>query len=188
MAELKTADFPKRVARKVSALPEADALAIIESLVSVYMLFGRTGKPTSEIVNDDTESILASRDKYSKPILTQREPFATRLESLLSIESLQGAIKALDIITEHQKVFTGARILTDIRPVFTEDVKKTPLAAVIVHNLKLEYFESDENHELFIALDHDDLTKLIESLQRALEKDSTLRRLLANSRLPHIDT
>jgi hypothetical protein len=49
-------------------------------------------------------------------------PFAERLSTLLNLECLLLAARAMDIGTEHDRVFHDARIFTDVRPVFGPDV------------------------------------------------------------------
>src|SRR5688572_11937398 len=83
-AALKDSDLTKRLAKTVPELPEAEASTIIEALLSLYMLVGRTGRSNSEIANDVVDSLQASSDG-STPMIAEREPLKERLEALLSI-------------------------------------------------------------------------------------------------------
>jgi hypothetical protein len=47
------------------------------------------------------------------------------------------AAKAGPVLTEHERIFEDARILTDVRPIFHPDLSEKPNAAVIVHMLRL---------------------------------------------------
>ena len=63
----------------------------------------------------------------------------------------------------------------DLRPVFRTDLGERPPAFVVVHNLKVGYRESGEYREFFVALDTLDVHALKEALDRALEKEKSLR-------------
>jgi hypothetical protein len=71
--------------------------------------------------------------------------------------------------------------LSDIRPVFSEDIQSRPTGAVLVHSLKIEFMESGERKQFFVALDSSDLELMSEVLSRAKQKDLVLRKILADS-------
>ena len=56
-----------------------------------------------------------------------------RLASILNIAPLDLVARAHDVLLEHSQTFSSVRIVSDIRPVFGNDVKDEPLGAVLVH-------------------------------------------------------
>ncbi|MGA8029350.1 MAG: hypothetical protein WB992_19590 [Bryobacteraceae bacterium] len=111
---------------------------------------------------------------------------AATLKALLSIESLRLASKALGLKTDHERLFCGVKIITDIRPVFS-NVQRKPTRVMIGHTLKLEYHENGVHKELYIALEPDDIPKLKTVLERAEAKAISLRDLCANVGLTEFD-
>jgi len=82
--------------------------------------------------------------------------------------------KAADLLAEHSRVFCTARILTDLRPVFSSDVGVRPASFLIIHKLRLGYFENGELHHAYFALDDEDIVELQKTLNRAARKAKTL--------------
>jgi hypothetical protein len=103
---------------------------------------------------------------------------AFSMDSALSLSA-----KALDVMTDHQRVFMSARVLTDLRPIFRFDVSEAPAAMVPVHTLKCTYRSEGVPRDFYVAMDSIDLANLVETLQRALAKDKSLRSLAEGTNL-----
>jgi hypothetical protein len=101
-----------------------------------------------------------------------------RLARLLSIESVAISAKALSILYDYERHVSDFRILTDIRPIFADDVITQPLAALITHALKIQYHETDKLHDFYISLDSADLRDLQSHIERALAKELALQATL----------
>ncbi len=84
--------------------------------------------------------------------------------------------KAQTILWGHGKIYRDAHVLTQIRPVFFKDISVEPGAAVIVHELKINAFEDKEEQSVCLAMDRPQLLALRAVLNRAIEKESTLRK------------
>lgn len=112
-----------------------------------------------------------------------RGTLADRLLRLLEIRSVARVAKAFDMLLEHERVFHSARVITDIRPVFTDDVSEGAVGAVIFHTLKLSVHVASDIEEYYVALDSQDLQRLQQALRRAVEKDRQVRELLAGHQL-----
>jgi hypothetical protein len=109
--------------------------------------------------------------------------------SALSRERTVGtAAKAGPVQTDHERVFCGARILTDLRPIYHFDTSEKPSAATIVHILKITYRDQyDKKSDLFFALDSNDLVTIHKIVERAAEKEKTLRSVMKNSDVTVLD-
>src|ERR1039458_914455 len=116
------ADELARTVAAQSELPNDLILDVIQMLVSLY----RTREPEMPI-----ETFL---DREVKPSLIQANTFSDGKEEAewktlrkfllhaLSLERIIGTTaKAGIILTEHERIFDGARIMTDIRPIFHID-------------------------------------------------------------------
>ncbi len=99
--------------------------------------------------------------------------------------------KIIGVVSDHDHVYCRARILTDIRPVFASSVSEPPAAMVVVHTLRLSYHSSSASGEtqgFYIALDSSDLEELQQQIERAIEKEKTLRSVLSSKQLPVLNS
>ena len=132
------------------------------------------------------KAIEESKSDVLKIPAGRREDLRQRLAKLLGYENSLGVTsKALDVMTEHERILCGARIVTDIRPVFGRPTDK-PTAAVIVHNLKISYHQDDEHREFYVALDTEDVVRLRTLLERAEMKAQSLEALLQRAATPYL--
>jgi 23S rRNA G2445 N2-methylase RlmL len=113
--------------------------------------------------------------------------FRLRLRRLLSLDRTLGiTAKAIDVALEHEHTYCQARVLTDIRPIFTRDLSEQPAGAVIVHSLRLRHHVADSVREFFIAMTQTELDELRNVLYRASDKAATLRELLSAAGIPEL--
>src|SRR5262249_12235531 len=106
------------------------------------------------------------------------------IASILACELSLGAVaKARDIIYENDRVFVDGRILTDLRPVFRANASDPPLAGVVVHTLRITYCSSEGHRRFYAVLDLDDLKKLKTVIERAIQKDNTIRKMADSAKL-----
>ncbi len=104
----------------------------------------------------------------------------TILVDLLSSKILRRAATAIDLTYEYTNLFRRARVLTDIRPIFSESGEEID-GAVISHTLHLVYDSLDGDHELSVALDFLDIKKLKEQCDRAIIKAETSQKVMRDS-------
>jgi hypothetical protein len=105
------------------------------------------------------------------------------LAAALSLERSVGtASKAGPVLTDHERIFDSAKILTDLRPVYHLDVSEKPDAAVIIHMLKITQRDQRGNKaDLFFALDSNDIATMKEIIALAEKKEQSLRGVVENS-------
>ena len=87
------------------------------------------------------------------------------------------AAKALDLSYDCDNLLQRSRVLTDIRPLFTDDAGRIE-GAVVAHTLRLRYDQAGRNEEISFSLDAADLRQLVVHCDRALLKEKTARRFL----------
>lgn len=85
----------------------------------------------------------------------------------------------LDLMYEHENLLQGVRVVTDIRPVFSEDADRID-GSVVSHTLRLRYDSTEGDHSISIAMDESDLRELEKQCKRALLKAQTARNLMAD--------
>jgi hypothetical protein len=175
------------VQKAVSKIASDDVEVLLRTIFSLHVTYRHSSRKLN-IFLDDIVYAIKNSDKYSKNFLnTDWVKFHGTLENLFAIESLICLSKAVDIVAEHACIYTGSRVLTDIRPVF--GVNESAISALFVSNiLKLEYYEDGDERELFIALDEDDIKNLIETLQRAQGKAKAIKATIVVEKIPYIES
>ncbi len=95
---------------------------------------------------------------------------------MLACESSLGITgKAQDVMWGHGRVFRGANVVTQIRPIFSHDVSAPAKDAVLVHDLKIDYREDNAEGSWLVTLDSGRIRELMQVLERALKKEETIR-------------
>jgi hypothetical protein len=88
---------------------------------------------------------------------------------------------------DHERVFYHARILTDARPVYGTDPSSTPSAVVISHTLKLSFSKDDGFGDFYIVLDRDDIEYLQDLIERAQQKEESLKKIFETVNVPIVE-
>lgn len=185
---LRIADLASRVLKKSGLDAEVveDALLVA---VSLYATREAAGLTVEEFIEDTINALNASGDaELEIKADEQVASFIVFLKAVLSQDRALGlTAKARRVAQEHEHLYCHSRIYSDIRPIFDVGTNQKLGAAVIVHNLKLHYHLDDSDDTIFIAIDRQDLVKLKKEVDRALEKDATLRAFLEKASIPVLD-
>jgi DNA-binding transcriptional ArsR family regulator len=153
---------------------------IIEALLSLITLLPEEGNGAEQLASD----VAYSQDLEIDD--APRAEFSARLQAMLEIESLAVAARASDVVTEYGRVFHDARILNDLRPVFGPDPKQGPKAATLIATLKIDYHPPRGSLDSeFYALEHADLLRLRDVVDRAIAKHASLRHVMDKMSLPY---
>ncbi|MEH2242057.1 hypothetical protein [Nostoc sp.] len=180
-------DLASIVASQVQALTLEEVEDLIEALISLYNFRDSFDAPTNKIVEGISQAV---QDDEDLPNLSggEKQEFERRLAALLEFDSVLGVTsKAIDVMRDHERIFTRSRVLTDMRPIFEVDLEKGPAAVVIVHMLKIQYADLDGTHEFFVALDSIDLEELRQQLDRAEKKGKSIKLMLDRANIPYLN-
>ena len=171
------------IGSEIPDIPASDLRMIVESLTSLYRLRVRSERPAPRVAADIAASV-----REFEP--SAGPAFEKRLANLLPLPVLNVAsVKAKELRAEGERTFCDAKILTDVRPVFGDGDDTSVTASIIVHTLKLGFHvsgpASESHRELLISLDSKDISGLKKVLERAEDKEKSLKQLLntANIRL-----
>src|SRR6266496_699761 len=178
---LTSRQFTKKVVEKVQGLAEIDLQSILRAVFIFYSIGQRPERSIApqELAEGVTNSSAVSKSADFPP--EKKKKLSDRLTRLLQINgALSVTSKAIDVMTEHDRVFCGARILSDIRPVFSETLENAA-AAVIIHNLEIGYHQDGTHHDFYVALDTEDIQKLKQVIDRAEKKTIALKSILKKS-------
>lgn len=104
------------------------------------------------------------------------EILAKRVTKLLLMKkSLGVTAKAERISSSHQNVLNESEIFTDIRSIFIDSVVDNESIGAVYHTLKLSYFSSGSEKEIYVALDKDDLDQLAKLISIAEKNEEVLK-------------
>jgi len=170
------------VAQIKSPSPELDE--IVQTLTALSSARVTADASLEEFAKDVAKSVSRRKDK---PKDYDQAAFEHRLTSLLSTDSITLSARAADIQHDYQRIFASARIVSDIRSVFGTATIDT-VGAMIVHNLKVTYFEEGRIREAFFALDNADLATLRKVVDRAELKTAKLEHVIKQSGLQYFES
>ena len=178
---------PPNLAAQIQAqapIPSLELDPIIQTLVGLSS--ARVSSDVS-LENFSRDVARSFAERRNKPKDYDESSFTQRLMSLLGIESLALSARAADIQHDYEKVFASARIISDIRSVFgTSNVEIS--GAMIVHNLKVTYFEEGRIREVFFALDNADLVNLRKVIDRAEVKTAQLEGAIKKADIQYFES
>lgn len=83
--------------------------------------------------------------------------------------------KAQGVMWGQGRVFQRAQTLSQVRPIFPSDVSSDAETAVIVHELRIDYREGGYESAWSVVLDRHQVANLIHILDRALQKETSIR-------------
>jgi hypothetical protein len=159
---------------------------IIRALAGLYTARTFTGLSTSDFADVAFQAV---EDKGLKP--SEPESWARFKENLVELLKLEGSLavasKAQDVVTEQDRIFSQARILSDVRSIFKDDPEAMPSAVAIIHTLRIHYHQSGDLKSFFVAMDDQDLRKLKDAIDRAQKKSVTLRSVAKSANIPVIN-
>ena len=172
-----------------SGLPYPLTLGINRVLASLY-LTRDWREPIEAFVDREVLSALKAAQTFSVEAAdAEWKKLREFFVAALPIERTVGtAAKAGTVLTQHERVFIGARIMTDLRPIFHLNVSEKPDVAVVVHMLKItERDDFGHKHDQYFALDSNDIRAMKEIIERALKKEETLKGIMKDSGVSVLD-
>ncbi len=105
-----------QVSTTAQEVSKAQAEGILQTVLSLYSAQRQYGFDSEQLLRNIGLSIESQLPKE------QSSRALERLKSLLNDnEALSLISKAMDVCTEHDKLFRSVRIITDVRPIFRDD-------------------------------------------------------------------
>lgn len=143
-----------------------------EAVIGIHFLSASGQRSAKDLADDISLAISKTGDDED---IAQR---VEKLTAILAVPSLKASAKAWSLVDEHDKIYIGSRVLTDVRPIFDDSIGDPLKASLVTHTLKVTARVNGSPKNYFIACDNDDIGDLIKNLQRALDKASFLRRII----------
>ena len=121
----------------------------------------------------------------ASPDLGLAEPdqarLAQRVQALATRSPTRLLHKSMSLLQEHDSLFLDTKIVTDIRPVFGDEVSDGAETAVLTHSLKIDFVRAGRRDYFYVALDQDDLLRMKEAIDRAIAKTASLTKTLKSA-------
>lgn len=152
------------------------AEAIVRQLLQLQNAARRTGYSVEELTEIQSRQLESNFPSGSNE-LSLLLPGLAILNKLSSVQAIARTAKAIELSYDSDNLLQRTRILTDVRPLFTEDAQSVD-GAIVAHTLRLRYDSAGVDHELSLALDNSDLRRLIQDCERALLKEQTAQNKL----------
>lgn len=157
---------------RIAQLPEElDAPSLIEALIGLEVT--RLGPPLVDrrsAADQVARSLEAGEDQLNGSSL------AERIEATLGSAAILHRAKAYLLQLEHDRVYLGARVITQLRPIFDDDATQGPRGAIMTHVLRVDTFARGQRGESFyFGMDDDDLDELKAVVDRAIDKRGSTR-------------
>lgn len=155
-----------------SVLPEqSDVNRFLAHLFSLYTLQRLRDLKPNEVLEGLQYAIerLTEEQRWAPDKMELWRKIQPELCDLLSVRNVMTVTKALELAFEYANILQTTHIITDIRPIFDAEATAI-LGAVVSYTLRLYYDNTEGNHSISIALDHEDLEKLTYQCDRAMKK------------------
>lgn len=142
-----------------------------KALFSLGQLLLKSAEPLEDLVRNITDSIVDKNGEMDGELLENN-----LLIILKNAGNLKKTFKIYQLLSENAHTYRSAKIVTDIRLVFGDNLENAADSGVIIHQLKLEYLKDNHKQSFFISLDSGDVQRLLETLNRAIEKENCIKR------------
>ncbi len=178
--------FPKTIEeefKKLFADVGYDAKIIVRQLFHLYKLRRQSELEPKAIFEGLLNGISEAEGslKWEKEEIDNWKRLKPQIIELLSLPLLEVAFKATELTTEYDNILQNTVVLTDIRPIYNETATEIE-GTLVTFTLRLQYFDKNRGSEVIsLALDIDDVKKMIKSGQRAIEKAKTAKEFLIDN-------
>jgi hypothetical protein len=186
---LSLAILARHVSTKLT-IPRKQLTEILLVLAGMYLTCQTNGRSREEFV-DAVLTAARRLDQFQSSEIDWDHARGFLIALLRCDRSLGATTKANGVYYEYERTFAKARILTDIRPIFGDNVDEPPNAAVVVHTLRITYATphgQEEPSAFYVALDASDLKQLQEQITRALTKEQSVSKSLDAIKLQVLST
>jgi hypothetical protein len=157
----------RRVIAETTGAPQATDAAW-RAIPALAIAFRRFNVPASDLLDSIRESLVVQG--WNEDQLRTWHECRPVIEKLLLSPAVGLPAKARELAFDFERIYSRARILTDIRPVF-DDARNEIAGANITQTLRLEYTSRNgSSTSLSLALDMSDIEALRKCCDDALRK------------------
>jgi hypothetical protein len=177
------------VADKLKTINADEGYSLLEAVIFLFYFLASRAGSRDVLLKEVTTGITTSGDEKQPKLAPPAIPnFQKNLNRFLSLSKVVHTAQALAVATDSQRLYSESKILSDLRPVFGNEVTSPPLGIVILHSLKIQFAEDGSEKEFFVGLNSADLRELQACIARALDKEASLRQFIEQSKMTLFET
>ena len=177
-------DVERIVLANAALATESDEVktAVFEVVGGIHSLLQTTNTSVNQLIADISEAYLATVEDEDGQAHTGRkiENLQNNLRLILRVKQVYASTKALTLLNDEERLFLRSKIVTNVRPIFEEDVALPIIGSIITHSLKISVRSNGNNEHYYFALDSRDLLELRDSIDRAISKTNALSKSISS--------
>jgi hypothetical protein len=152
---------------------------ILRPLLALHAIIRQRQVTADDVVDAVRHCIETSAPPWTLAELEKWRLVEPPFKELLKSPVVRLVSNTLDLMYEYANLLQSSRIVTDIRPVFSDAGDRID-GCVISHTLRLRYDSTEGDHGISIAMDEGDIRELARQCNRALDKAQTAQSLMTN--------
>lgn len=181
---LDTAGLAARIGEQIKTDPARLELAFDRVLIPLSGVRAELRMPAKPFVRLLTDLIQEQGKGWLDANRDRWERVVPAVELLVGPGNLFEQLnKAYRLIAERPALVEGVRVLTELRPVYDDDVAAVH-AYLITSTLAVSYQEFGQQKQVHLTMDRADLLRLREQVERGLKKIQLLERQVARLEVP----
>jgi hypothetical protein len=153
--------------------------ALMRQALGLYALMTQLNLSLDDLFSGLRRGLESGDARWTPEEITAWAERESALRELVGSEVIRIVGKTLDLSYEYANVLQTARIITDVRPVFTPDAKSID-GAVISHKLFIRFDNVEGQKTFTMTLDEADVKRLRNQCERALLKTNTIAEQLSS--------
>ncbi len=165
--------FATQVLQEIRGIPNADdILQMVLSLCGVRFDLRLSAK---SFVEEIRSAAKATGSAAIDPDQLDWDTLSKKLEQLFSDESsVCETAKLRGLSWDRPNVYSEAKLISDLRPVFGTEVTEPPQLFLMAHSLRITFHDGERIREMFFSLEPKDLRALNGEVARALSKEEAI--------------
>ena len=152
--------------------------SILRQMLPLASLKRRKKLESVAIVEAIRDGLKAATPKIDDTVLAKWGELEPAFVRLLSSRRVETIAKTLNLSYDYANLLQTTRIVTDIRPIFDNEVTSID-GAVVSFTLRLSYDNNEGNHGLSLAMNQTDVKALRDQCDRALKKGALAQETIA---------
>jgi len=155
------------------------ARAVVTQLLSLHGFMRRSGRTSEEAVGGLAEG-LAAVEGFPLDNWKAIEPI---FKKLLESKTVSNAAAAIELRFDYANICDDIRMITDIRPIFSRGGDHIN-GGIVSFTMRIEYTSNEVKQQLSLALDQQDVKKLVDTCRRSLVKAGAAKTLIDGINIP----
>lgn len=160
-------DLAASVADALKAAGAADVGTTLDALLSLRSYISN---------HHSTIDVAASTvaEQMARDLDADGEDLRVRVDRLLRTDAVTFVAKAMSLGLEAERIFHTCRVVSDLRPVFGNDRHELPIGMMVLHSLRIDFFQDQQIASVYLNLSDEDLETLKGEIDQAYAKRISL--------------